>query len=98
LWGNYHKFHLENPILIRPLALQRINIRELQKKIKFHTQKSQKFGDTAEEILSSRTTSKSRIKSDTWPTCHQKREILHQISLQTILLGLLMKVKKCVGT
>jgi hypothetical protein len=32
--------------------------------------------------LSSRTTSKSRFKSDTWPTCHPKRELLHQISLQ----------------
>jgi hypothetical protein len=43
------------------------------------------LGDTTEEILSSRTTSKSRFKSDTWPTCHPKRELLHQISLQKIL-------------
>jgi hypothetical protein len=33
------------------------------------------LGDTTEEILSSRTTSKSRFKSDTWPTCHPKREL-----------------------
>jgi hypothetical protein len=79
------------------VAFQRRNIRELQK-IKFHTQKGQNFGDTLEEILSSITTSKSRFKSDTWPTCHKKRELLHQISLHKILLGLLMKVKKCVGT
>jgi hypothetical protein len=88
---------LAHPILIRPVALQRRNIREIHKR-KFHTQKGQKLGDTIEEILSSRTTSKSRFKSDTWPTCHPKRELLHQISLQKILLGLLMKVKKCVGT
>jgi hypothetical protein len=88
---------LAHPILIRPVALKRRNIREIHK-IKFHTQKGQKLGDTIEEILSSRTTSKSRFKSDTWPTCHPKRELLHQISLQKILLGLLMKVKKCVGT
>jgi hypothetical protein len=31
--------------------------------------------------LSSKTTSKSRFKSDTWPTCHQNRDLLHQISL-----------------
>jgi hypothetical protein len=76
------------------VALQRRNIRELHKR-KFHTQKGRNLGDTTEERLSSRTTSKSRFKSDTWPTCHPKRELLHQISLQTILLGLLMKVKKC---
>jgi hypothetical protein len=79
------------------MALQRRNIIEIHKR-NFHTQKGQKLGDTTEEILSSRTTSKSRFKSDTWPTCHPKRELLHQISLQKILLGLLMKVKKCVGT
>jgi hypothetical protein len=28
------------------------------------------LGDTTKERLSSRTTSKSRFKSDTWPTCH----------------------------
>jgi hypothetical protein len=88
---------LEHPILIKPVALQRRNIRELQKII-FHTQKGKNFGDTAEERLSNGTTSKSRFKSDTWSTSHQKREILHQISLQTILLGLLMKVKKCIGS
>jgi hypothetical protein len=33
LWGSYRKFHLAHPILIRPVALQRRNIRELQKKI-----------------------------------------------------------------
>jgi hypothetical protein len=38
LWGSYHNFHLAHPILIRPVALQRRNIRELQK-INFHTQK-----------------------------------------------------------
>jgi hypothetical protein len=32
LWGSYHKFHFEHPILIRPVELQRRNIRELQKK------------------------------------------------------------------
>jgi hypothetical protein len=84
---------LAHPILIRPVALQRKNIIEIHKR-KFHTQKGQKLGDTTEAILSSRTTSKSRFKSDTWPTCHPKRELLHQISLQKILLGLLMKVKK----
>jgi cytochrome c553 len=31
------------------------------------------LGDTTEEILSSRTTSKSRFKSDTSPTCHRKK-------------------------
>jgi hypothetical protein len=97
LWGNYHKFHLALPILIRPVALQRRHIKELHKR-NFHTQKSQKLGDIIEEILSRRTTSKSRFKSDTWPTCHPKRELLHQIILHKILLGLLMKVKKCVGT
>jgi hypothetical protein len=64
LWGSYRKFHLAHPILIRPVALQRRNIREIHKR-KFHTQKGQKLGDTTEEILSSRTTSKSRFKSDT---------------------------------
>jgi len=76
LWGSYHKFQLAHPILTRPVALQRRNIKELQK-IKFDTQKGQKFGYTVEEILSRRTTSKSRFKSDTWPTCHPKRELLH---------------------
>jgi hypothetical protein len=80
LWGSYRKFHLAHPILIRPVELKRRHIREIHK-IKFHTQKVQKLGDTTEEILSSRTTSKSRFKSDTWPTCHPKRELLHQISL-----------------
>jgi hypothetical protein len=61
LWGSYHKFYLAHPILIRPMALQRRNIRELQK-IKFHTQKGRNFGDTIKERLSSRTTSKSRFK------------------------------------
>jgi hypothetical protein len=97
LWGSYCKFHLEHPILIRLVALQRRNIRKIQK-IKFHTQKGRKFGDTTEERLSSRTSSKSRFKSDTWPTCQPKRELLHQISLHKILIGLLMKVKKCLGT
>ena len=31
------------------------------------------MGDTIEEILSSGTTSKSRFKSDIWPTCHPKK-------------------------
>ena len=97
LWGSYHKFHLAHPILIRPVALQRSNIKEILK-IKFHTQKGQKLGATTEEILSSRPTSKSRFKSDTWPTCNPKRELLHQISLQKILLGLLMKVNKFIRT
>jgi hypothetical protein len=97
LWGSYRKFHLAHPILIKPVALQRRNIRKIHKRM-FHTQKGQKLGDTIEEILSSRTTSKSRFKSDIWPTCHPKRELLHQINLQKILLGLLMKVKKCEGT
>jgi hypothetical protein len=61
------------------MALQRKNIRELHKR-KFHTQKGRNLGDTIEEILSSKTTSKSRFKSDTWPTCHPKRKLLHQIS------------------
>jgi hypothetical protein len=61
---------LAHPILIRPVALQRRNIRELHKR-KFHTQKGRNLGDTTEAILSSKTTSKSRFKSDTWPTCHQ---------------------------
>jgi len=56
------------------------------------------MGDTIEEILSSRTTSKSRFKSDIWPTCNPKRELIHKISVHKILLGLFMKVKKCVGT
>jgi hypothetical protein len=56
---------------MRPMALQRRNIRELHRR-NFHTQKGQNLGDTTEEILSSRTTSKSRFKSDTWPTCHSK--------------------------
>jgi hypothetical protein len=88
---------LAHPILIKPVALQRRNIKEIHKR-KFHTQKGWNLGDTIEEILSSRTTSKSKFKSDTWPTCHPKRELLHQISLQKILLGLLMKVNKCIGT
>jgi hypothetical protein len=75
------------------MALQRRNIRELHKR-KFHTHNIQKLGDTIEEILFSRTTSKSRFKSDTWTTCHPKRELLHQITLKKILLGLLMKVNK----
>jgi hypothetical protein len=79
------------------MALQIINIKELQK-INFHIQKGLNFGDTVEERLSSRTTSKARFKCDTWPTCHPKRELLHQISLKTILHELLMKVKKCIGT
>jgi hypothetical protein len=97
LWGSYCKFHLEHPILIRPVALQRRNIRELHK-IKFHAHKGQNMGDTIEEILSSRTSSKSRFESDIWPTCHPKRELIHQIIIHEILLGLFMKVKKCVGT
>jgi hypothetical protein len=28
VWGSYHNFHLENPILIRPVALQRGHIKE----------------------------------------------------------------------
>jgi hypothetical protein len=72
LWGSYCKFHLAHPILIRPVELQRRNIIELQK-IKFHTQKGRNFGDIVEERLSSRTISKSRFKSDTWPTCHPKK-------------------------
>jgi hypothetical protein len=32
VWGSYHNFHLAHPILIRPVALQRRRIRELQKK------------------------------------------------------------------
>jgi hypothetical protein len=31
--GSYHKFQLAHPIFIRPMALQRISIRELQKEI-----------------------------------------------------------------
>jgi hypothetical protein len=61
LWGSYHKFHLAHPIFIRPMALKRRNIKDLQK-IKFHTQKGQSFVDTIKGILSSRTTSKSRFK------------------------------------
>jgi hypothetical protein len=80
LWGSYDNFHMAHPILIRPMALQRRNIRELPKG-NFHTQKVQNLVDTTKEIFSRRTTSKSRFKSDTWPTCHQKRELLHQISL-----------------
>jgi len=56
------------------------------------------MGDTIEEILSRRTTSKSRFKSDIWPTCNPERELIHKISVNKILLGLFMKVKKCVGT
>jgi hypothetical protein len=33
VWGSYHNFHLAHPILIRPMALQRRHIRELQNKI-----------------------------------------------------------------
>jgi hypothetical protein len=61
LWGSYRKFHLAHPILIRPVALQRRNIRELHKR-KFHTQKGRNLGDTTEYIFSSKTTSKSRFK------------------------------------
>jgi hypothetical protein len=61
LWGSHHKFHLAHPILIRPVELKRRHIKEIHK-INFHTQKVQKFGDTIEEILSSRTTSKSRVQ------------------------------------
>ena len=43
------------------MALQRINIRDLQKQ-KIHTQKGRNFGDTIKGRLSSRTTSKSRFK------------------------------------
>jgi hypothetical protein len=76
LWRSYHKFHLAHPILIRTMEFQRRNIGELQKG-KFHTQKGRNFGDIAEERLSRRTMSKSRFKSDTWPTCHPKRELIH---------------------
>jgi hypothetical protein len=61
LWGSYCKFHLAHPIFIRPGALKRGNIKDLQK-IKTHTQKGQNFGDTIKGRLSSRTTSKSRFK------------------------------------
>jgi hypothetical protein len=57
------------------MALERRNIKEIHK-INFHTQKGRNLGDTTKEILSSRTTSKSRFKSDTWPTCHPKRDLL----------------------
>jgi hypothetical protein len=33
VWGSYHNFHLAHPILIRPVELQRGNIRELQNEI-----------------------------------------------------------------
>jgi hypothetical protein len=33
VWGIYHNFHLEHIILIRPVALQRRNIKEIQNKI-----------------------------------------------------------------
>jgi hypothetical protein len=52
MWGSYHKFYLAHPILIRPVTLQRRNIKELHKK-KFHTQKGRNFGDTIKERLSS---------------------------------------------
>jgi hypothetical protein len=42
LWGSYHNFHLAHPILIRPVALQRRNIRELQKN-KFSYPEGMKF-------------------------------------------------------
>jgi hypothetical protein len=32
LWGSYCKFHLAHPILIRPVALQRRNIKEIHKR------------------------------------------------------------------
>jgi hypothetical protein len=61
LWGSYHKFYLAHPILIRPMALQRRNIREIQK-IRSHTHKGENFGDTIKEILPIKTTSKSRFE------------------------------------
>jgi hypothetical protein len=33
VWGSYHNFHLGHPILIRPVELERIFIRELQNEI-----------------------------------------------------------------
>jgi hypothetical protein len=35
VWGSYHNFHLAHPILIRPVELQRRNIKELQKKFSY---------------------------------------------------------------
>jgi hypothetical protein len=80
VWGSYHNFHLAHPILIRPMALQRRHIIELQKEI-FRPRRDEFFGDTTKERSSRRTTLKSRFKGDTWPTCHQKMKLLHQISL-----------------
>jgi hypothetical protein len=61
MWGSYYKFYLAHPILIRPVALQRRNITELQN-VKFHTQNGLNFGDRIKKRLPSRTTSKSRFK------------------------------------
>jgi hypothetical protein len=33
VWGSYHNFHLAHPILIRPVSLQRIRIKEINNKI-----------------------------------------------------------------
>jgi hypothetical protein len=35
VWGSYHKFYLANPILVKPMELQRRNLRVLQVAISY---------------------------------------------------------------
>jgi hypothetical protein len=58
--GSYLKFHLAHPIFIKPVALKRSSIRDLEKKSSYL--EGTHFGDTIKGILSRRTTSKSRFK------------------------------------
>jgi hypothetical protein len=60
VWGSYHIFHLAHPILTKPVALQRKDIRELPNEIS--NPEGPNFGDTTKERSSIRTTSKSRFK------------------------------------